>query len=84
MGKKKMGQAMKDERGSRNFEANLSILEMELRGARERGALDETDHANLLRRAREAKTMEELRQIGRDLARIVGARLKGVPERDPG
>ena len=74
---------MRDERGSFQFEVNKTNLKMALRFAWTDGALGEVDYFLLLRRTRTSRTMEDLRAIAHDLARILRARMKGGPPRGP-
>lgn len=78
------GQGMKDERGSFNFEIEKANIELALRFAWREGRLANTDYVVLLRRAREARTLEELREIVGDLARILRSRMREGPQRGPG
>ena len=75
---------MEDERGTVEFEANRANLEMALRMLRRKRLIDGRTRLNFARRARDARTVKELRELGRDLARIVRSRRKEGPERDPG
>ena len=59
---------MRDERGSIEFEANLANLLMHLRYLWRDGKIDVVDHFLFTRRARRARTIDDLRQIVKELA----------------
>jgi len=72
---------MEDEREALNFEANLANVKLFTRFLWEDGVIDECAYLDFFRKARNARTTEDLRAIARELVEVHEARKGEGPGR---